>query len=191
MQIVAALARSPGLLQGVTGRFHELHSTFLCAPAAQAPSLIGGRAQTEIMALAETPRRKKKADLLYLKSLPSHQPDTDTGQVLWMWPEIQAALAAGRTVKEIWEAARQDGVDIAYPQFRVYVWRLRRWQNARSAGHPTDSRHHDLPQPTEKATPTPGKPPIDPLYNIRVQLERKRQSNFEYNPFPDPKDSVT
>ena len=145
------------------------------------------------MAPAETPqRRKKKADLLYLKSLPSHQPDTDTGQVLWMWPEIQAAFAAGRTVKEIWEAARQDGVDIAYPQFRVYVWRLRRRQNARSAGHPTDRCHHpDLPQPTEDATPTPAKPPIDPLYNIRVQLERKRQSNFEYNPFPDLKDSVT
>ncbi len=108
-----------------------------------------------------------------------------------MWPEIQAALATGRTVKEVWEAAQQDGIEIAYPQFRVYVSRLRRRHTARSPERPTDERRPELPQPTEEATPATRRTPIDPLYNIRVQLERKRQSNFEYNPFPDPKDFVT
>lgn len=126
-----------------------------------------------------------------LRSLPSSEPGTSTGRVQWMWPEIWAALATGRTVKEIWEAAQRDGVEIAYPQFRVYVSRLRRRLKDRSVDRPTAECHAGVLRPTEVSTTPAPRPSVDPLYNIRVQLERKRQSNFEYNPFPDPEDDVT
>ena len=129
--------------------------------------------------------------MVNLRSLPSEEPVTSIGWVQWMWPEIQAGLATGKKLKEVWEAAQRDGLRISYSQFRVYVSRIRRREKALKAQGPTETQPLGIIQDRAGSTPTIGKPPIDPLYNIRVQLERKRQSNFEYNPFPDPKDSVT
>jgi hypothetical protein len=134
-------------------------------------------------------RKKKKADLVHLRSLPSNEPDTATGQVKWMWPEIEAAFANGRTVKEIWEAARCDGMSIPYPQFRVYVTRMRRRAQGRRPRDPSD-RQQTRTAPATEAKPGAREANTDPLHNIRVQLEKKRQSHFDYNPFPDPNDSV-
>ena len=134
-------------------------------------------------------RKRKRADLHNLRSLPSCEPETATGLVQWMWPEIEAALATGRTVKEIWEAARSDGMSIPYPQFRVYVTRTRRKAQGRHPRRPSE-RAPIQPSPTKGVSPgAPEAPSRDPLYNIRVQLEKKRQSHFDYNPFPDPNDS--
>ena len=132
-------------------------------------------------------RRRKRTDLVHLRSLALDQPETATGQVLWMWPEIQHALLTGKTVREIWHAARLDGIDIEYPQFRVYVSRLRRRGQA-SGGLPRQDQQIQSAMLSEQASATRPKAPADPLYNLRVQLEKKRQSHFEYNPFPDPSD---
>src|ERR1700722_11426443 len=34
--------------------------------------------------------------------------------VTWAWGEIEAGLAAGMKLKEVWEAARKDGIDTSY-----------------------------------------------------------------------------
>jgi hypothetical protein len=82
-------------------------------------------------------RKRTKADLVHLHILPSVEPATSTGRVAWIWPEIQGALSTGKKLREVWEAARADGFDIPYPQFRVYVSRLRqrRWN------HPPQTVH--------------------------------------------------
>jgi hypothetical protein len=73
---------------------------FLCASADATPMLLGGRTSTEIMAPTESSgREKKKTELVHLRSLPSNEADTATGQVQLMWPEIEAAFAKGRTGK--------------------------------------------------------------------------------------------
>jgi hypothetical protein len=66
-------------------------------------------------------KRKRKDNLVHLRSLSTAQPGTRMGQVTWAWQEIEAALASGMSSKEVWEAAKLDGLEIPYPQFRVYV----------------------------------------------------------------------
>src|ERR1051326_235540 len=109
-------------------------------------------------------RRRKKADYVHLRALVSDEPCTPTGRVLWIWQEIQAGLAQGKTAKEVWQAAQRDGLDIPYPQFRVYVSRLRRRERIQNF-RPASSG----PQPTT-AEPAPTNPAdphrtIDPLHN--------------------------
>jgi hypothetical protein len=53
-----------------------------------------------------------------LRSLPGIEPATSTGRVAWIWPEIEAALATGKKLREVWDVVRADGFDIPYPQFR-------------------------------------------------------------------------
>jgi len=123
-------------------------------------------------------RRRSRSDLVHLRSLPSAQPATKIGQVTWAWGEIEAGLAAGMKLKEVWEAARKDGIDTSYAQFRVYISRLRlRRQRSSIAPFPPPavgngaSSHTDLPQP-------------DPFSNLREQREKKKKdAGFEYDPF--------
>jgi len=107
-----------------------------------------------------------------------------------MWPEIQAALATGKKLKEVWEAAQRDGLHISYPHFRVYISRLRRRERAWTVQPPQPDQRPQSAQASNDGGPPSSKPPADPLYNVRVMLEKKRQSHFEYNPFPDPKDDI-
>ena len=72
----------------------------------------------------EQRRKRSRADLVHLRSLPATQPSTKIGQVDWAWAEIQAGLAAGMKLKEIWEAAnrgRTRDVVFAIPRLPVQV----------------------------------------------------------------------
>src|ERR1022692_3035530 len=123
-------------------------------------------------------RRKTSSDLVHLRSLLSVLPATNTGQVTAAWGEIEAGLARGMKLREVWEAAKLDGLEIPYPQFRVYTSRLRRRRLRPSA-------LGLQPQPAltnsdrELAAPSPS----DPFANLREQREKKKQSVFEYDPF--------
>src|SRR5271156_2254007 len=106
-------------------------------------------------------RKRTKSDLSHLRALPGVEPATRTGRVAWIWPEIEAGLATGKKLREVWDAARLDGLDIPYAQFRVYVSRLR---TRRSVGR--------LPDPDTKSrsavdfNPEPAVPPV-PFHNLR------------------------
>ncbi len=123
--------------------------------------------------------------MIHLRSLLSVQPATSTGQVTAAWREIEAGLARGMKLKEVWDAAKLDGLEIPYPQFRVYVSRLRRKRQRPSTAAPQ-------PQPTlasgERGLPVP--PPSDPFNNLREQREKKKQSGFDYDPFSIDKDLI-
>src|SRR5580658_8860622 len=93
--------------------------------------------QSDSMDSTSKPRRRKsRSELVHLRSLPWTQPATKIGQVTWAWAEIQAGLAAGMKLKEVWEAAKKDGLDTSYAQFRVYISRLRRRQRSNIAPLP-------------------------------------------------------
>ena len=123
-------------------------------------------------------RRKASSDLVHLHSLLSIQPATNTGQVTAAWGEIEAGLARGMKLREVWEAAKLDGLDIPYPQFRVYVSRVRRRRqgSSTSATQPRAALVNGEP-----GVPVPQ--PLDPFNNLREQREKKEQSGFEYDPF--------
>lgn len=127
---------------------------------------------------AQSRRRKSRSDMTHLQSLPSTQPATKIGQVTWVWAEIEAGLAAGMKLKEVWQAASRDGLEMSYAQFRVYISRLRRRRQRPTA-------IHTQPPPTfangEPALPVP--PLHDPFRNLREQREKKKLTTFEYDPF--------
>src|SRR5580700_1951678 len=109
-------------------------------------------------------RKRTKSDLLHLRTLPSAEPATSTGRVVWIWPEIEAALGTGKKLREVWEAARADGFDIPYAQFRVYVSRLRN----RRRNHPAEPAPQPGVAPKSSAAAHSGSPaPNDPFRNLR------------------------
>src|SRR5579863_8857519 len=113
------------------------------------------------------PRRgKANSDLVHVRSLLCVQPATSTGRVTAAWGEIEAGLARGMKLKEVWEAARLDGLDIPYPQFRVYISRLRRRRQRSST--PAPQLPHALTN-GERGLPAP---PSDPFNNLREQREK-------------------
>ena len=123
-------------------------------------------------------RRKSRSDLVHLRSLPSTQPATKTGQVIWAWAEIEAGLAAGMKLKEVWAAASRDGIEMSYAQFRVCVSRLRRRLHRAPPSAPEQP-----PQQTNADNGSPDPSRSDPFRNLREQREKKQQSGFEYDPF--------
>jgi len=80
-------------------------------------------------------------------------------------------------LKEVWEAARKDGLDVSYAQFRMYVSRIRRRRQrpASVAPQPTATTKGD-----SSLTPPV---PSDPFLNLRLEREKKERSGFEYDPF--------
>jgi hypothetical protein len=119
--------------------------------------------------------RKARSELVHLRSLLSVLPATATGQVTAAWGEIDAGLARGMKLREVWEAATLDGLEIPYPQFRVYVSRVR--------GRQRRSSTPQLPPVVTNVEQSLLNPPHDPFRNLREQREKKKQSVFEYDPF--------
>ena len=133
-------------------------------------------------------KRKTKSDLVHLRSLPAAEPATSTGRVAWVWPEIQAGLSTGKKLREIWEAAQLDGLHIPYPQFRVYVSRLRTRDKARELAG-TASQPPTAPVQSE-TSPALQEVSRNPFNNLREQRQKKQQSGFKFDPFSNQKDLV-
>jgi hypothetical protein len=127
---------------------------------------------------------KREKQLPNLRALASTPPRTKTGKVLWAWPEIQACMSRGRSLREIWEALQLDGIQMSYAEFRVYVSRARK----RLVGQPEVVLLRPEPVPNIQDSTTATPPNQDPLANIRREQERKRTSGFVYSPFPDDGD---
>jgi hypothetical protein len=100
------------------------------------------------------------------------------GKVIAAWNEIEAGLAQGMKLREVWEAARLDGLEIPYPQFRVYVSRFRR-RRERSKATKTQSPPASTANPNDVLPATT----LDPFRNLREEREKGKQSGFEYDPF--------
>jgi len=122
--------------------------------------------------------RKRKIDLVHLHHLTAVEPATSTGRVVWIWPEIEASLAAGKMLHEIWEATRRDGLNIPYAQFRVYVSRIRR---RKLRGNPQGPGTATQASGGKAAS---GSTASDPFRNIRTEREKQETNGFSYDPSP-------
>lgn len=88
-----------------------------------------------------------------LRALCEKQPDRKIAQIRRAWPEIEAALRAGHTLKRICQCINGTGVEISYKMLSTYVAVIRReTQNVRnSAQRP---KINGLSSPIN-ATPSP------------------------------------
>jgi len=128
------------------------------------------------------PVRRRKDDLVNTRSLATREPATGTGKVMWIWPEIEASLATGKKLREVWDAIRADGLDIPYPQFRVYVSRIRNRQSRQRQLEPATPPRAAADSSAEPQPLSPAPPP-DPFSNLREQREKKQSDGFNYDPF--------
>jgi hypothetical protein len=132
---------------------------------------------------AQNPVRRRKDDLVNLRSLATREPATGTGKVMWIWPEIEASLATGKKLREIWDAIRADSLDIPYPQFRVYVSRIRNRQSRRRELETATTPRAAAAESSAEPQPQSPTPPPDPFSNLREQREKKQSDGFTYDPF--------
>ncbi len=82
------------------------------------------------------------------------------------------------TLKEVWEAARKDGFEMSYAQFRVYISRLRRRRQP-----PSPSPRQPQPTVTSADSGSPAPATSDPFRNLREEREKKEKSGFDFDPF--------
>jgi hypothetical protein len=124
----------------------------------------------------------------------AEKPATKSGQIRALWPDIEAALALGQSMKTIctW-LAEEAGITLGVTSLTSYVSRIRRRES---------QRHRSMPEP-EVASPTPAaaRPPLvsartpvlqgstgpkhvatgfDPLANFRAS--QAKNPGFHYCP---------
>jgi hypothetical protein len=141
--------------------------------------------------------KRSSKSLRHLGALPGIPPATTAGKVLWAWPQISAALQRGWRMANVWAALREDGIEVPYDHFRVYVSRIRR-RLARSSMPPPAAQTPTGVQANfgqaatasieSAAPPTSPAPTADPYSAVRAQRRLKQQSGFEYDPFSSDKD---
>jgi len=128
--------------------------------------------------LKSTPNRLRQA----LEKLAAEPPSTKTALIRSLLPEVEAALASGKTRKQVWQCLADDGMDISYETFRKAFRRVRK--KARIAAPPSG-----------KSPELPGIRPLgatdslghDPLANLK-RLEGNRPG-FHWRATASPKES--
>lgn len=130
----------------------------------------------------------------------AEKPATKAGQIRALWPDIEAALAVGQSMKTICEWLAQDaGIALGVTSLTSYVSRIRRRErlnqravialapasapipsDPRSAAVPVRAVISHSPMPTAPDLPR-SKPDFDPLANVRAGLA-KRRPGFDYHP---------
>ena len=104
-----------------------------------------------------------------IRTLKDELQPTKTGFVRTLIPDIDEALAAGYTLKSIWERIRTQRSDLTYSEFCLYLRRARTKPTRTAAAHGRKSDAGVVGDPRDRS---------DPLANIR-RLENARPG-FQY-----------
>ena len=142
----------------------------------------------------------EQLDLTRLRKRLREKPRTKAGQVRQAWPDIRDLLAAGHSLKDVWEWLNEIGLQIGYARLSDYIGQLRRRDEAarlevrESKAEPSEAVAEVFTQtrPPVRSEAT-GVAPLtggygkerDPLANV-LERESKRPG-FNYNEEPDRK----
>ena len=114
--------------------------------------------------LVSTPNRFRHA----LEKLAAEPPSTKTALIRSLLSEIEAALASGKTWKQVWQCLADDGLDISYETFRKVLRGVRK--KARISAPPGGKTSEFS---TATAQETADRVARDPLANLK-RLEENR-----------------
>jgi hypothetical protein len=67
-----------------------------------------------------------KLDLKRVAELRSATPRTTIAQIRLAWPEIEAALERGHSLKDVHSSLKESGIEIEYRTLSEYIGRIRR-----------------------------------------------------------------
>ena len=119
----------------------------------------------------------------------AEKPVTKSGQIRALWPEIEAALAGGQSMKSIRKWLEEDaGINLGLTSLTSYISRLRKRQDGPPQVRlPSPER---LPQPVRETPPKPAQPaeikPGDPLAPAMLALSKHRLDIREIHDDGDP-----
>jgi hypothetical protein len=128
--------------------------------------------------LVSTPNRLRHA----LEKLAAEPPSTKTALMRSLLSDIEAALASGKTWKQVWQCLADDGLDMSYETFRKLLQRVRK--KARTSA-PRSGKSLELPGAYSQET-VDGVA-RDPLVNLK-RLDENRPG-FHWRATPRLKDS--
>ena len=127
----------------------------------------------------------------------AEKPATKSGQIRALWPDIEAALAVGQSMKTIctW-LAEEAGITLGVTSLTSYVSRIRRRETHRHPSIPVPSVASPISadaRPPLASPRTPGSvaPGFDPLANFRTS--QAKNPGFHYSPAKaeDEKDLIS
>jgi hypothetical protein len=105
-----------------------------------------------------------------LEQLAADPPKRRVALIRSLLPAIEAALASGQNLKDIWEALETEGLLVSYHTFYMVVWRARKKRPATGGwGKQSSSSDGQVAQKTEGS----GEEEKDPFANLR-RLEQNR-----------------
>jgi hypothetical protein len=156
--------------------------------------------------MAQESDRKHDPDLRSFHDLQTSLPTTKMGAILTLLPEIQRLQRQGHKTRAIWESLTNDGFQMSYDLFRLYLSRARR-KIAQFHGPtrtaPPDAREikgryaGNLAGEAERAN-TLGQHSIDgpclsradPFIGIRKSRIERARERFEYDPLAPLKEDL-
>jgi hypothetical protein len=106
------------------------------------------------------------------------KPATKAGQIRALWPEINAALAGGQSMKSIRKWLEEDaGISVGVTSLTSYISRLRRRERA--------NRHIDVPPARsfrEQTTVEPSPSPLSQPLSLSIPRRVNRASRLHEDP---------
>lgn len=127
---------------------------------------------------------QKSGRLHAFRSLKTALPVTKMGMVVALFAEIRELQRAGHKTRAIWETLRQDGIEMSYDLFRVYIGRAHRRldRNGEITHAATDEADNiTAPLPLRSS---------DPLAVIRQNRGQSAKERFEYDPLTPLKEDL-
>ena len=123
--------------------------------------------------LMSTPNRLRHA----LEKLAAEPPITKTALMRSLLSEIEAALASGKTWRQVWQCLADDGLDISYETFRKLLQRVRK--KARTSA-PRSGKSLELPGAYSQETVD--RVAHDPLVNVKRLAENRPGFHWRATP---------
>jgi hypothetical protein len=158
------------------------------------------------LAMSQEPDRERVLDLRSFHDLNASLPATKMGAIVTLLPEIQGLQRQGHKTRAIWESPTNDGFQMTYDLFRLYLSRAcrkiaefngptltappeagesRRRQAGNLAGEKERADTRDQ-QPTNGSCNSRA----DPFIGIRKSRMEKASERFEYDPLTPLKEDL-
>jgi hypothetical protein len=121
----------------------------------------------------------------------TEKPATKAGQIRALWPEIQAALDNGQSLKSIRQWLEEEaGIVVSVSSFTSYISRIRRRETERPRGQETIEPRAELvsaSSSTRTWIPNPLPLPNDPLAQAMQALSKAKLDIREIHGDGDPR----
>jgi hypothetical protein len=157
-----------------------------------------------MLIMAKESNSKRNPDLRSFRDLKAALPATKIGAIVALLPEIHDLQRHGHKTRAIWESLTNDGLEMSYDLFRLYLGRARhrieQFHTGSQAARPKEGESGarllgDVvaePARLETGDRRPMAPAlqVDPFAAIRSSRNQKAKERFDYDPLTPLKEDL-